>query len=54
MRNFLLPFIFVLSSCSFINEKLGLKDDNIFEESFEYAIKYQTGIDVDLTPISQE
>ena len=48
-----LPLL-LLVSCSVINEKLGLADDNALEETIEYGIKYKTGLDVDLTPTSQE
>ena len=37
-------------SCSTLNKKAGLEDDNIIEESVEAAIKYKTGFDLDLTP----
>lgn len=46
--------LFVLSSCTAINQKLGLSDDNFLEETLEYGIKFKTGLDVDLTPESQE
>lgn len=45
---------FTLSGCSYLNEYLGLEDDNIYEESVEGAIKYKTGFDLDLTPRSKE
>jgi len=41
-------------SCSSINKKLGLKDDNFIEESIESIIESNTGLDVDLTPGSPE
>lgn len=47
-----IPFLF--SGCSYLNQKLGLKDDNIAEEVFEDVIEGRTGIDVDLTPSSSE
>ncbi len=40
--------------CSKINQKFGMKDDNIIEESIEKIIENKTGIDVDLTPESSE
>jgi len=43
-----------LGSCHMINQKVGLDDDNIFEERIEEKIKEETGIDVDLTPNSKE
>lgn len=43
-----------LYSCSQINGYLGLKDDNVYEEIIEAAIKIETGIDIDLTPESKE
>lgn len=51
-------FIFLalsLSSCSYINKQLGLKDDNTGEELIEKVIETQTGIkDIDLTPSTPE
>ena len=44
----------MLSGCHQINEKLGLKDDNLGEELIETAIKIETGVDIDLTPDSKE
>lgn len=43
-----------LTSCGYINQKLGLKDDNIGEELIEQVIENQTGINADLTPESKE
>lgn len=50
----LLSFLALLSSCSAINEKLGLKDDNILEETLEYSLKIKTGLDFDFTPATPE
>jgi hypothetical protein len=33
---------------------MGLKDDNVIEETVENVIEIETGIDVDLTPESVE
>lgn len=41
-------------SCSSINKKFGLNDDNIIEESIESFIDHKTGIDIDFTPFSPE
>lgn len=41
-------------SCTWLNKKLGLRDDNIIEEAVEEAIKEETGLDVDMTPDSPE
>lgn len=46
--------LFLVASCSILNEKLGLDDDNLVEESFEAVIEECTGIDVDLSPESEE
>lgn len=40
--------------CSILNKKLGLKDDNVIEESAELILEAKTGIDVDFTPESPE
>lgn len=45
---------FCCCSCSYINKKFGLKDDNLGEELIEEAIEMKTGLDVDLTPSSPE
>ncbi len=52
---FLLPvFSLFLCSCSWINSKMGLDDDNLLEEILEEVIKDRTGADIDLTPSSEE
>ena len=43
-----------LASCSKVNQKFGLSDDNIFEEMTEKAIEKKIGLDIDLTPSSPE
>jgi hypothetical protein len=43
-----------LVGCEAFNEKFGVKDDNIVEEILEDVIKKETGIDMDLTPSSEE
>ena len=53
------PYVILLSSmffigCSSLNSYLGLPDDNLAEETVEAALKYETGVDVDLTPNSKE
>jgi hypothetical protein len=44
----------VLGGCSYLNSKIGLEDDNFFEESLEEVIETKTGIDIDLSPSSKE
>jgi hypothetical protein len=46
--------ILSLSSCGYIEKQLGLEEDNWIEESAEFALQYETGISVDLTPSSPE
>jgi len=41
-------------ACSYINGKVGLKDDGPIEEFVEKQIENQIGIDIDLTPESEE
>ena len=43
-----------LFSCGYLNEKAGLKDDNLYEEIIEELLDYKTGLDVDLTPENAE
>lgn len=53
---FLVPFALLtwFQSCSMINQELGLKDDNVFEEAAEEFIKEETGIEVEFTPHSKD
>jgi hypothetical protein len=47
----------LLSGCSYINEKLGFKDDNFIEEASEKVIESKLGMppgSIDLTPASKE
>lgn len=44
----------IFNACSVINKKLGLKQDNVYEESAEALIDYHFGVDLDLTPSSFE
>lgn len=44
----------VLSSCGYVNDYLGLEDDNWGEEIVEEIIDSQIGVDIDLTPGSPE
>ena len=46
-------FIIAIVSCNpiqWVNEKLGLKADNQFEQAVEAVIEHETGISLDLTP----
>ena len=47
-------FILIFGGCHYINEKMGLKDDNELEEIVEEIINQKIGIDIDLTPASKE
>ena len=49
-----LLLVLVITSCSALNAKLGLKDDNLGEEVIEDVIKAETGLSLDLTPNSPE
>lgn len=44
----------LLNACQYLNDKTGMKDDNIVEEVTEAVIKSQTGMDIDLSPRSPE
>lgn len=44
----------LLSSCDYINPRLGLSNDWWGEELTETGIKMKTGVDVDLSPQSPE
>jgi len=39
----------ILGGCSYINRKLGVKDDHILEEMAERFIESETGLDIDLS-----
>ena len=39
-----------VASCSYLNKKVGLQDDNTIEEAIEDAIQDRFGLDIDLTP----
>lgn len=43
-----------LHSCGWVNDRLGLKPDNVLEESIEFMIEKEVGLDIDLTPGSPE
>lgn len=43
-----------LGGCSYLNKKVGLKDDNFIEEGIERQIESRTGLDIDLSPNSVE
>lgn len=51
---FFIVAIAVLCGCSSLNRYFGLEDDNPIEEAIEELIRYETGIDIDLTPGSPE
>ena len=55
MNNVSLMFlVLIVASCSYVNEYLGLPDDNFAEEIAEEVIEAKTGMDIDLTPGSPE
>ena len=49
-----LSFLTGCHCVEWLNDKLGMKDDNVVEESVEGVIEHYTGVDVDLTPRSPE
>lgn len=42
--------LIILTSCSLINAKLSLPDDNPIEQAVEFVIEKETGLKIDLTP----
>lgn len=50
----LMALMLSLTSCSSINRYMGWSDDWWGEELFEFGVKTQTGVNVDLTPSSKE
>lgn len=43
-----------LGGCQYLNHKIGLQDDHLLEEMIEKKIENELGLDIDLTPESQE
>ena len=39
---------------SYINEKIGVEDDNVVEKILEHQILKETGISIDLSPDTEE
>lgn len=54
MKKLILLMPLIVCSCSALNAKFGLKDDNIIEEAIEKKIENKIGLDIDLTPSSPE
>lgn len=54
MMVLILLVTYVLCYFSEANQKLGLPDDNLAEETIEEVIKEKTDIDLDLTPSTPE
>jgi hypothetical protein len=50
----MLVLALISGGCQYLNKKVGLEDDNIIEEAVENKIEDVTGLDVDLTPHSEE
>ena len=46
--------IFLMGSFSWMSQVFGQKDDNIFEETFEFVVQSKTGVLLDFTPDTQE
>ena len=36
-------------ACNYLNLKIGLDNDNIFEQQIEKIIEHETGLDIDLS-----
>ena len=43
-----------VGGCSYFNRTVGLPDDHAAEEALEEKIKQETGVDLDLTPLTPE
>lgn len=55
MLKFLFGIVgFLAAGCEPVNAYFGLQDDNFAEEAIEAGIRYETGLDLDLTPSSPE
>ena len=54
MTLFFVVMVVVGNGCTYINQKMGLEDDNPVEEYIEELIEDHTGVDVDLSGGSPE
>ncbi len=50
----LIVSVSIIGGCSYVNKKLGLKDDNPIEEAIEEMVENRIGLDIDFTPDSKE
>ncbi len=50
MKLLMIGVCLLLASCTTINHKLGLEDDNAIEQLVEYIIRAESGLNIDLTP----
>ncbi len=50
----LVCIIVLVTGCTFLNKTFGIKDDNFIEEAVEEMIEIKTGMEIDLTPFSEE
>jgi len=46
--------LLLLTSCTALNQRLGLADDHPIEEIGELIIHHKVGVDLDLSPSSPE
>lgn len=49
-----IALVALMMSCSNINKFYGLEDDNFIEEAVENVLESKIGIDLDLTPFTEE
>lgn len=47
-------FLLFMCSCSPINKEIGIQDDHPLEEFAEHIIQVETGLNIDLSPQSEE
>lgn len=51
---YIFMLLILLTSCESVNKKMNVKDDSVIEELVEEVIEKEVGIEIDLTPQSQE
>ena len=49
-----ITLVILTTACSSVNEYFGWNDDHPAEEFFEAVIEAETGLDIDLSPMSPE
>ena len=46
----IIVIMFLVNTCSYFNDLVGLQDDHFAEQALEEYIEHETGVSIDLTP----